>query len=158
MRGIKPKINSFLLFSQIQQLETQVIDAEKRAFSAHQQVRIQTKVCILCPVLCAMCLIQHVLVKPGAVDGGEAESTRQSVGRLGGAFVSAMPGAAGLGAGEGGRHRPAGAAAGGAGKTHAYEEFHQSNRCSPDRCFFSAFSKLQKNAEEDVEFTETSQA
>lgn len=38
------KYNCLLCLSQIQQLETQVIDAEKRAFTAHQQVRIQTKV------------------------------------------------------------------------------------------------------------------
>lgn len=64
--------------------------------------------------------IQYVCVLSGAVDGGEAESSRQSVRRLRGAFVSAVPGAAGLGAGEGGRHRPAGAAAGGAGRAHTH--------------------------------------
>lgn len=64
---------------------------------------------------------EHVL--SGAVDGGEAEGSRQSVRRLGGAFVPAVPGAAGRGAREGGRHRTAGAAAGGAGNTHHMESF-----------------------------------
>lgn len=78
--------------------------------------------------LCGYVSAQYVCVISGAVDGGEAESSRQSVRRLRGAFVSAVPGAAGLGAGEGGRHRPAGAAAGGAGKIQTHEECHQSTR------------------------------
>lgn len=79
---------------------------------------------------CVSIYTVYVCVIPGAVDGGEAESSRQSVRRLRGAFVSAVPGAAGPGAREGGCHHPAGAAAGGAGKTHTHKEFYQSNRCS----------------------------
>lgn len=37
--------------SQIQQLEMQVIDAEKRAFTAHQQVRTLNKLC-MCGLMC----------------------------------------------------------------------------------------------------------
>lgn len=85
--------------------------------------------------LCA-CYMSHSvcvcvrLMIPGAVDGGEAESSRWSVWRVRGAFVSAMPGAAVPGAGEGGRHRPAWATAGGAGRMHAHGENHQSSRFS----------------------------
>lgn len=117
------KHNALFLF-QIQQLELQVIDAEKRAFTAHQQVGIQTDVCVCArvPLHVSVC-VQIVCVIPGTVDGGEAESARQSDWRLRGAFVSTVPGASGIGAGEGGRHHSAGAAAGGAGKTRALEEF-----------------------------------
>lgn len=51
-----------------------------------------------------------------AVDGGQAESCKRSIRRRGGTLVSALPGAAGCYAREGGRHRSAGAAAGGAGR------------------------------------------
>lgn len=114
-----------------------MIDAEKRAFTAHQQVRIQTPTATLCMCvsMCPMCVC---LMISGAVDGGEAESSRWSVRRLRGAFVSAVPGAASLGAGEGGRHRPAGATAGGAGRKHTHEECHQSSRFSASR--FRVFS------------------
>lgn len=87
-------------------------------------------------------------VTSGAVDGGEAEISRQSVRRLRGASVSAVPRAAGLGAGEGGCYRPAGAAAGGAGKTH--KAFHQSNRSSASGRFLFFYFQVQKNVEEDV--------
>lgn len=76
------------------------------------------------------------------MDGGEAEG---GVRRLRGAFVSPVPGAAVLGAGEGRRHRPAGAAAGGAGKTYTHQEFHQSNRCSTSGGFF----QVEKNVERE---------
>lgn len=110
----------YTIFFQIQQLELQVIDAEKRAFAAHQQVGIQTNVSV-CARMCSHVCVQMVCLIPGTVDGGEAESSRQSVWRLRGAFVSTVPGAAGVGAGEGGRHCSAGAAVGGAGKTHTRE-------------------------------------
>lgn len=90
----------------------------------------------------------------GAVDGGEAESSRWSVWRLRGAFVSAMPGAAGRGAGEGGRHRPAGATAGGAGRMHTHEEYHQSSRRSASR-FFSFHLSRYKRIEGDVVYNNT---
>ena len=92
-----------------------MIDAEKRAFTAHQQVSIQTS--SACAHLCVECVYSVCLIT-GAVDGGEAQSSGQPVRRLGGTSVPAVPGAAGFRAGEGGRHRSVGAAAGGAGKVH----------------------------------------
>lgn len=103
-----------------------MIDAEKRAFTAHQQVSIQTT--SACAHVCVRMCGYSVCLITGAVDGGETESSRQPVRRLGGASVPAVPGAAGFGAGEGGRHRSVGAAAGGAGKAHACEDFHKSNK------------------------------
>lgn len=55
-----------------------MIDAEKRAFTAHQQVRIQTKVSV-CARECLHVCVQYVCLIPGTVDGGEAESSGQSV-------------------------------------------------------------------------------
>ena len=132
-----------------------MIDAEKRAFTAHQQVRIQTKVSSPVYNVYMYAYIQHVCVLLGAVDGGEAESSRQSVRRLRGASVSAVPGAAGLGAGEGGRHRSARAAAGGAGRSHG--GVHQSNRCRASGSFlFLLYFKVQKNVEDDTVCSQSS--
>lgn len=103
---------------QIQQLESQVMDAEKRAFTAQQQVGFSAAVCV-CVFVPLACIVFAVV--SGAVDGGEAGGFGQSVWRLGGAAVSAVSGAAGVGAGEGGGHRSAGSAAGRAGQS---SEFH----------------------------------
>lgn len=94
------------------------MDAEKRAFTAQQQVGFSAAVCV-CVFVPLTCVVFAVV--SGAVDGGEAGGLGQSVWRLGGAAVSAVSGAAGVGAGEGGGHRSAGSAAGRAGQS---SEFH----------------------------------
>lgn len=90
------------------------MDAEKRAFTAQQQVGFSAAVCV-CVFVALTCIVFPVV--SGAVDGGEAGGFRQSVWRLGGAAVSAVSGAAGVSAGEGGGHRSAVSAAGRAGQS-----------------------------------------
>lgn len=56
-------MNSTRLFFQIQQLETQVIDAEKRAFTAQQQVGI-TRLCVSVSVdACVQCVCVRLQVQ-----------------------------------------------------------------------------------------------
>lgn len=104
-----------------------MIDADKRAFTAQQQVRTRNTTLFVFPFDVSECdYVSTCVMIPGAVDGGEAQSSRWSVWRLRGASVSAVPGAAGVSAGEGGCNRTAGAAAGGAGKKkHTHKEFQQ---------------------------------
>ena len=102
--------------------------------------RVAVCVCVW-PCVCGRvavwpCAHWLCLMISGAVDGGEAEGSRRSVRRCRGAFVSAVPGAAGLGAGEGGCHRAVGAAAGGAGETQSHKRLYLSNRWSTSGCFF----------------------
>lgn len=54
------RVDCVLFLQQIQQLETQVIDAEKRAFTAHQQVVLQIKVSS--PVLLVCCQISSCVL------------------------------------------------------------------------------------------------